>query len=111
MVRDGAVHSFGGVAGELPELIEALHRPLGEIIDIGINWSASEGLPDLNSISYGRQVDAWLARQASTHHGGCRASLSREAADCAPHDDACLGWMVLRRAAPGLHNCHPSLDG
>jgi Family of unknown function (DUF5994) len=31
------------VAHELPGLIEALHGPLGEIVDISINWSATEG--------------------------------------------------------------------
>lgn len=40
----------GSVAGELPELIEVLHRPLGEIVDICINWSATAGALDLNSV-------------------------------------------------------------
>ena len=31
------------VAHELPGLIEALHGALGEIVDISINWSATEG--------------------------------------------------------------------
>ena len=50
---DGAwwPHS-ASVAGELPELIGALHRPLGEIIDIRINWSATEAAPDLNSMGF-----------------------------------------------------------
>lgn len=41
------------VANELPELIGALHRPLGEIVDICINWSATEGPLDLNTIVTG----------------------------------------------------------
>ena len=39
------------VAGELPELIGALHRPLGEIVDIKINWSPTDAAPDLDSAS------------------------------------------------------------
>jgi uncharacterized protein DUF5994 len=38
------------VASELPELIGVLHAPLGEIIDICINWSPTEGPVDLESI-------------------------------------------------------------
>ena len=40
----------GVVARELPELIEALHKPLGEIREICINWSASEAAADLSSM-------------------------------------------------------------
>jgi hypothetical protein len=29
----------------LPELIDVLHTPLGEVIDININWSATSGAP------------------------------------------------------------------
>ena len=37
------------LAGELPELVGVLHARLGEVIDISVNWSMSENLPDLNS--------------------------------------------------------------
>ena len=40
----------GVVARELPELIEVLHKPLGEIVDICINWSAGQGAFDFNAI-------------------------------------------------------------
>lgn len=40
----------GSTAGELPQLIGALHRPLGEIVDICVNWSATDGALDFNSI-------------------------------------------------------------
>lgn len=40
----------GSTARELPQLISVLHRPLGEIVDICVNWSATEGALDLNSI-------------------------------------------------------------
>jgi Family of unknown function (DUF5994) len=37
------------LARELPELVSVLHGRLGEVIDISVNWSMSENLPDLNS--------------------------------------------------------------
>ncbi len=54
---DGAwwPHS-ASVASELPELIGVLHAPLGEIVDIGINWSPTEGPVDLESIVTGARV-------------------------------------------------------
>lgn len=46
------------VARELPELIGVLHAPLGEIVDICINWSATDGPLDLNAIVTGaRSID------------------------------------------------------
>ncbi len=39
------------VATELPELVGALHRPLGEVIEIRINWSATDGQLDLETIA------------------------------------------------------------
>lgn len=54
---DGAwwPHS-ASVASELPELIGVLHAPLGEIVDIGINWSPTEGPVDLESMVAGARV-------------------------------------------------------
>ena len=37
------------LAQELPELVAVLHGRLGEVVDIAVNWSLSENLPDLNS--------------------------------------------------------------
>ena len=87
------------VAGELPELIEALHRPLGEINHIGINWSSTERAADLDSMSYGgKSMPGWRdQRQRIMVIAGC--SRSREAAGCTAPDGASPGWMVLRRAA------------
>jgi len=97
---DGAWWPYtASVAGELPELIEALHRPLGEIIDIGINWSVSEGVPDLNSMSYGaKSMPGWRdGRQRIMVVAGRR---SRAKLLIVPHMTmSALGWMVLRRAA------------
>jgi hypothetical protein len=51
---DGAWWPHTGlVAHELPELIEALHPPLGEVVDICINWSAAEAAVDLSSLVNG----------------------------------------------------------
>ncbi len=44
------------IAAELPELVGALHKPLGEIVDIRINWTASEGQMDLESIATGARL-------------------------------------------------------
>ncbi|MCV7135397.1 hypothetical protein H7J06_20695 [Mycobacterium hodleri] len=37
------------LATELPELVGVLSGRLGEVVDISVNWSLSENLPDLNS--------------------------------------------------------------
>ncbi len=53
------------VARELPELIDALGDRLGRIVDIGVNWSALDGVLDLDSLTR-RGVDAlpgWKTRQ------------------------------------------------
>ena len=39
------------MARELPDLIDALREPLGQVIDIGINWSPLEGVPDLDLLN------------------------------------------------------------
>lgn len=41
------------VATELPELVGSLHRRLGEIVDIGINWSETGGQLDLETLGGG----------------------------------------------------------
>ncbi|WP_238994655.1 DUF5994 family protein [Mycolicibacterium chubuense] len=48
---DGAWWPYtSSVARELPELIGALQRPLGEIVDIRVNWSALDGQWELDKI-------------------------------------------------------------
>jgi hypothetical protein len=87
------------VAAELPDLIAALHRPLGEIVEIGVNWSSTEGPPDLNSMHRGAvSPPGWRDRpQRLISIAGRR--------DCAkllvvPYMTSPeLGLMVLRRAA------------
>ena len=58
----------GVVAREMPDLVEALHQPLGEILDICVNWTASEGAVDFGLIvtaSQRRRARASAARSAS----------------------------------------------
>lgn len=87
------------VARELPELVQALHRPLGEIVDIRVNWSATERAPDLNSMSsYAMSMPGWQdSRQRVMAVSGRRA---RAKLLVLPHmTSSGLGQMVLRRAA------------
>ena len=44
------------IAAELPDLVGALHRILGEVGDIQINWSATEGQLDLETIAAGARM-------------------------------------------------------
>jgi hypothetical protein len=39
------------IARELPDLIEALHPALGEIVDIDVNWSANSPTPILSTMA------------------------------------------------------------
>lgn len=50
---DGAwwPHS-SSIARELPDLIDLLNQPLGDIVDIGVNWSSLAGLPNLDSMNW-----------------------------------------------------------
>lgn len=53
-VIDGAWWPHTGqIAAELPDLVGALHKPLGEIVGIRINWKPSEGNADLQTIIAG----------------------------------------------------------
>jgi len=89
----------GSVGGELPELIEALHPMLGEILDISINWSPTDGAPDLNSMtSRAMSMPGWHGRpQRLMVVVGRRA---RAKLLVVPHmTSSPLGVMVLRCAA------------
>lgn len=39
------------IARELPDLIDALRERLGQVVDIGLNWSPLEGVPDLDLLN------------------------------------------------------------
>jgi hypothetical protein len=88
------------VARELPDLIDALRDPLGEIIDIGVSWSPIEGVVDLDSFNR-RGVDAlpgWKARHQRVMT--VTGSLARARLLVVPcRTTTALAVLVLRRAA------------
>lgn len=87
------------VAGELPQFIQLLHRSVGEVMDIGVNWSMFDAAIDLTTIASG----SGLLRGAQhrrprlmvvTGRDGCVKLL------VVPHMTArTLASMVMRRAA------------
>jgi hypothetical protein len=92
----------GSVAGELPELIEVLQRPLGEIIDISVNWSVTEAAVDLGSMVTGSRLQRG---ERHTHHRLMVVAGRRACAKILviPHMTSyALGIMVMRCAA-GRH--------
>jgi uncharacterized protein DUF5994 len=40
------------IARELRDLIDVLERPLGQVVDIDVNWSSLAGLPNLDSLNW-----------------------------------------------------------
>ena len=98
---DGAWWPYtSSVAKELPELIEALERPLGQIVDIGVNWSPLEGVPDLDSLNY-RGNAAVRSRNTRPQRvmtvTGSRACARLLVIPC--QTSTALAVMLLRRAA------------
>ncbi|WP_231988535.1 DUF5994 family protein [Mycobacterium sp. 1274761.0] len=96
---DGAwwPHS-GSVADELPGLIGTLHKPLGEIVDIRINWSVTEGPLDLETLVAARAQVSTKCRRPRLMFvdgkNGCAKLL------VVPHMTSVdLGMLVMRCAA------------
>ena len=89
----------GSLASELPDLIDILHAPLGEIIDIDINWSATAAAPILDA----HFSNAMRAMRWNDSRQRIMVVVGRNA--CArllviPHTTTqALGRMVMRRAA------------
>lgn len=87
------------VATELPELVDALSRRLGEIIGISVNWSSLESSPDLDALNCARS--AHLGQPISHHRlmtiTGSTASATLLVVPCRTPCD--LALMVLRLAA------------
>lgn len=77
------------VANELPELVGVLHRRLGEIVDIRINWSAAEGQLDLNTIVTGSR---WAVG----------TQLRRPRLMVVAGQDACVKLLVVPRKTSQL---------
>jgi len=97
---DGAWWPYtASVADELPQLIGALHKPLGEIVDICINWSATQGARELyETIAGGKSM-------RGGHPGRQRLMVVEGRRGCVnllvvPHmTSQALGVMVMRCAA------------
>ncbi len=88
------------VARELPELIDALRRPLGRVIDIGVNWSSLEGVPDLDSLHL--RGNAVIPGRDTRHQRvmTITGSLARTNLLIVPsRTTRALAVMLLRRAA------------
>jgi hypothetical protein len=87
------------LANELPDLIAALHPQLGEITDIGVNWSTTDGTPDLNSMYYGTATlpGSRPRRQRLIRIAGQRECIKLLVVPSMT--SAALGLMVLRMAA------------
>jgi len=97
------------VASELPELIGVLHAPLGEIVDMCINWSPTEGPVDLDSIVTGaRTIDRPGPRRPRLMVVEGRTHTAKLLV--VPYmTSATLGAMVMRCAA-GLPAFHADRD-
>ena len=88
------------IARELPELIQALGDRLGRIMDIAVNWSAFEGVLDLNSLTrHGPEnLPGFKARQQRVMTiTGSRARANLLVVPC--RTTTALAVMVLRQAA------------
>jgi hypothetical protein len=88
------------VARELPELINGLGDRLGQIIEVGVNWSAFDGVVDLDSLTR-LGIDAlpgWKARrQRVITVTGSDARANLLVVPC--RTSTALAVMVLRQAA------------
>lgn len=86
-------------AHELPDLIEALHEPLGGVTDISVNWTSTEGEPSLDTI----RVGAAATRGPHNNHQHLMTLTGRGAGAIllvVPHlTRPRLAVMVLRLAA------------
>jgi len=97
---DGAWWPYtASVADELPQLIGALHKSLGEIVDICINWTATQGPRELyETVSGSRSMrEGHPGRQRLMVVEG---RLGRANLLVVPHmTSQALGTMVMRCAA------------
>ena len=88
------------VARELPELIDTLGERLGQVVDIGVNWSAVDGVLDLDALTR-RGVDATPGLKERHQHvmtvTGSHARANLLVVPCGT--TTALAIMVLRRAA------------
>lgn len=97
---DGAWWPYtGSVAGELSGLIEALHKPLGEIVDLRVNWSATEGALDFDSILNGVGSKKHTPRRRHRLMAVVGRTASAKLLVLPHMTTPVLGVMVMRAAA------------
>jgi hypothetical protein len=94
------------IARELSDLTGALRERLGEVVDIGVNWSPLEGVPDLDLLNR-RGVSATPGRE-NRHLRVMTVTGSHDAAHLLvvpSRTRPALAVMLLRQAAdlPVLH--------
>ena len=89
----------GSVANELPELVGVLHRSIGEVVAIRVNWSAAEGQLDLDSIVTGTRgpTGMKLSRPRLMMVAGRDACVKLLVVPC--RTSVTLGGLVMRCAA------------
>lgn len=88
------------IARELSDLTDALREPLGKVIDIGLNWSSLQGVPDLDLLN--RRGVASTPGRDSRHLRvmtitGTRAKAHLLVVPC--RTSIALAVMLLRQAA------------
>jgi hypothetical protein len=98
---DGAWWPYSvSIARELSGLTAALRDPLGEVIDIGVNWSPLQGVPDLD-LFHQRGVAGMPGPAASQLRvmtiTGSRARANLLVVPC--RTSIALAVMLLRQAA------------
>ncbi|SEH47101.1 hypothetical protein SAMN04489835_0180 [Mycolicibacterium rutilum] len=88
------------IARELPQLIDALRASLGQIVDLNVNWSSANAVPDLDMLTR-RGIGAlpgWKDRpQRVMCVTGETAKAKLLVVPC--HTTPALAVMVLRHAA------------
>lgn len=86
----------GAMVGELPDLVEALHPALGDIVDININWSAGSAIPVLSTTAPIATAKVWNRHRLMVL---CGRSAGAKLLVVPPMTPAPLAVMVLRHAA------------
>jgi Family of unknown function (DUF5994) len=103
------------IARELSDLTDALREPLGNVIDIGVNWSSLQGVADLDLVNR-RGVSAMPGQDSRRLRvmtiTGIRAKAQLLVVPCGT--SIALAVMLLRQAADlpvmNAHQCTPAFD-
>ena len=113
---DGAWWPYSvSIARELSDLTDALREPLGEVVDIGVNWSPLQGVTDLDLVNR-RGVTAMPGQDSRRLRvmtvTGSRAKAQLLVVPCGT--SIALAVMLLRQAADlpvmHAHQCTPAFE-